>query len=123
MDINKLMLIGRLTRKPESRTSATGGRVATFTVATTYAWKSATTNERKDVTEFHRVVVWGTLADIAGTYLDSGSRVYVEGRLAYRTFTDRKGTQRRTSDVIADEIIMLGSRERKSPATGGAASP
>ena len=124
MDINKIMLIGRLTAKPDSRVSVSGKQVATFTIATNYAWRDSTTKERKDKTEFHRVVVGGKLAEIAGLYLDKGSRVYLEGRLSYRQFIDRKGAQRKTSDVIADELIMLGhSGERKSPASSGAASP
>lgn len=96
------MLIGRLTRKPKSGTSATGHHEATFTVATNYAWREAETTDRKDVTEFHRVVVSGKLASIALTYLEKSSRVYIEGRLA-------------DHDIIADEIIMLGSLKTEPP--------
>ncbi len=106
MDINKVALIGRLVRKPDMRTSAKGRHVATFILKTT-------SGERD---EFHRVVVGDRLADIAAEHLDHGGRVYLEGRLHHRSGA-------RPSEVIVDEIIMLGhSHKRKSPASGGAAS-
>lgn len=124
MDINKVTLIGKLTGKPESSTTDTGQQVATFTIATNYLWRDATSKKRKDETQFHRVVVWGKLADIAATYLAKGSRVYIEGRLLHRQFSDRKGVKQWRTDVLGDEIIMLGTHgaERKSPAIGEAAS-
>jgi single-strand DNA-binding protein len=125
MDINKVTLIGRLTGKPESTLSTSGQRIATFTVSTNYQWRDYTTKKQKDETQFHRVVVWAKLADIAQAYLAKGSRVYIEGRLSKRKFTDRKGASHWRTDVLGDEIIMLGvkSSERKSPAIGEAASP
>jgi single-strand DNA-binding protein len=108
MDINKVMLIGRLTRKPESKATTNGQHLATFSVATNYSWRDYKSKERKDKTEFHRIIVWGKLAEIVTTYLDKGSRVYIEGRLQYRTWQDPKGQKRTMSDVIADEVIMLG---------------
>ena len=121
MDVNKVTLIGRLTGKPECTKSESGQQVATFTIATNYLWRDSTTKKRKEETAFHRVVVWGTLADIAGTYLAKGSRVYIEGRLSYQKFNDRKGVEHVRVDVLADEIIMLGahSAERKSTPVGG----
>jgi single-strand DNA-binding protein len=125
MDINKVTLIGKLTRKPESTLSASGQRIATFTVTTNYLWRDSTTKKRKEQINSHRVVVWGKLADIAANYLAKGSRVYIEGRLSYQKFIDRKGVPHWRSDIVGDEIIMLGvkSTERKSPAIGEAASP
>jgi single-strand DNA-binding protein len=125
MDINKVTLIGRLMRKPESTKSESGQGVATFTIATNYIWRDFKTKERKDETQFHRVVVWGKLADIAAAYLAKGSRVYIEGRLSRCKFTDRKGARHWRTDVLGDEIILLGvnSSGRKSPAIGEAASP
>jgi single-strand DNA-binding protein len=124
MDINKVTLIGRLTGKPESTLTASGQRIATFTVSTNYQWRDSTTKKRKEQINSHRVVVWGKLADIAATYLAKGSRVYIEGRLSYQKFNDRKGVEHVRADVLADEIIMLGKHgaERKSPASGEAAS-
>lgn len=125
MDINKVTLIGRLMRKPEITKSESGQGVATFTIATNYIWRDFKTKERKDETQFHRVVVWGKLADIAGTYLAKGSRVYVEGRLLHRQFSDRKGVKQWRTDILGDEIIMLGTHgaERKNTPVGSVASP
>src|SRR5258705_13371611 len=124
MDINKVTLIGRLTGKPEITHAGRQPRVATFTIATTYEWRDSG-KKPKDVTEYHRVVVWKQLADIAAAYLAKGSRVYIEGRLSRCKFTDRKGARHWRTDVLGDEIILLGvkSSERKSPAIGEAASP
>jgi single-strand DNA-binding protein len=125
MDINKLTLIGRLTARPDCKTSESGQRVTTFTIATNYLWQDAASRERRDETEFHVVVVLGTLAEIVETYLAKGSRVYVEGRLAHRQFTDRNGAERWAVNVLADEIIMLGTHgaERKNTPAGSVASP
>ena len=122
MDINKVMLIGRLTQKPDAPAAATGPRRASFTVATNYTWNDGK-RRTKTAAEFHRVVVWGKLADIVATYLDKGARVYIEGRLVRRTVIGRDGAERETTDVVADEIIMLGSPKRKSAPERGAADP
>ncbi len=110
MDINKVMLIGRLTGKPESKSTPSGQQLAKFSVATNYSWRDFKSKERKDKTEFHRIIVWGKLAEIAATYLEKGSRVYIEGRLQYRTWIDKEGKKKTMSDVIADEVIMLGHK-------------
>src|SRR5512145_2319654 len=94
MDINKVTLVGRLVRKPELRETASGQKVASFAVATNYMWRDYKTKEKHDATQFHRVVVWGKLADIAATYLDKASRVYLEGRLQYREWQDKEGKKR-----------------------------
>ncbi len=108
MDVNKVTLIGRLTKKPQLRETASGQKVASFSVATNYMWRDYKTKEKHDTTQFHRVIVWGKLADIASTYLDKASRVYLEGRLQYREWQDTEGKKRYGTDVIADELIMLG---------------
>ena len=107
MDINKVTLIGRLVRNPEARTVPSGQHLTTCTVATNYVWRDLRTKEKKDKSEFHKIVAWGKLADIMQQYLVKGSRVYIEGRLTYRDWQDAKGQKRTNTDVIADELIIL----------------
>ena len=116
MDINKVTLIGRLTRKPEERTTPSGQRLASFSLATNHVWKDQKSKEKRDRTEFHRITVWGRLADIVTAYLDKGSRIYVEGRLQYRDWKDKAGQKRIMTEVIADEIIMLGHNGKSNAA-------
>lgn len=118
MDINKITLVGRLTHDPEAKTLASGQKLTSFAVATNYLWRDYKTKEKRDKTEFHRVIAWGRLADIAAKYLEKGSRVYLEGRMTYRDWLDAKGQKRRTTDIIVDELIMLGHNGKsKSPAS------
>lgn len=112
MDLNKVMLIGRLTRDPESRTTANGTIVCTFSVATGFSWKDQS-GTRQEKTEFHNVVAWRRLAEICGTYLKKGKQLYVEGRLQTRSWDDPNGVKKYKTEVVADNIIMLG------PAGGG----
>ena len=120
MDINKVTLIGRLTRKPDEHDTPSGQRLASFSIATNYVWKDHKTKEKRDKTEFHKVTVWGRLAEIVLTYLDKGSRVYIEGRLQYRKWEDAEGEKRKSTDIIADEIIMLGHSGRSKPGSENA---
>ncbi len=106
MSLNKVMLIGNLTRDPESRTTPSGQQVTTFSVATNRAWTSAN-GEKQERSEFHNIVSWGKLADIAGKYLAKGRRVYVEGRLQTRDWTGQDGVKRYRTEIIADNVIML----------------
>jgi single-strand DNA-binding protein len=108
MDVNKVTLIGRLTDKPKERALQTGQKLARFSVATNYLWKDYKTKQKKEKVEFHNVTVWGKLAEIALTYLEKGSRIYLEGRLQYRKYEDKEQQQKFFTDIIADEIIMLG---------------
>ena len=110
-----MTLIGRVTRKPEGRDIPSGQKLATFSLATNYVWRDFKSKERKDKTEFHRVVVWGKLAEIGLTYLDKGSRIYGEGRLQHRAWQDAKGQKRTSTDIIADEIIMLSPHSSDEP--------
>ena len=109
MDLNKVMLIGRLTRDPEVRTTPSGQMVATMSIATSRQWVDRTTNERKSQTEYHNVVLWRRLAEIASQYLKKGRQIYVEGYLQTRSWDDQNSTKRYRTEVVADNIIMLGS--------------
>jgi len=113
MDINKVTLIGRLTAKPEPRKVPSGQSLTSFSVATNYVWMDAKTREKKNSTEYHDVLAWGKLAEIAATYLDKGSRVYLEGRLQRRETRGTKERTRQTTTIVADEIIMLGGARRE----------
>src|SRR5512143_1465141 len=107
--LNKVILIGNLGRDPESRYTAEGSPVANFSIATTDSWtdKSGTRQER---TEWHNIVAWSKLADLAKRYLAKGRQVYIEGRLQTREYNDREGNKRRTTEVVANQLILLGSR-------------
>ena len=111
--LNKVMLIGNLGADPEVRSTNNGSRVATLSLATSRQW-SAPSGEKQEKTEWHRVICWNNkgsqLADVAEKYMKKGDRVYVEGRIEYRTWEDREKQTRYVTEVIAREVIMLGSR-------------
>lgn len=109
--VNKVILIGNLGRDPETRYAAGGDAVCTVSLATTDTWKDKQTGEKKEATEWHRVVFWGRLADIAGQYLKKGSQIYVEGSLRTRKWQDKDGHDRYTTEIRGDEMKMLGSRQ------------
>jgi single-strand DNA-binding protein len=108
--VNKVILIGNLGRDPETRYMPNGEAVTNVTLATTESWKDRTSGERQEKTEWHRVTFYRRLAEIAGEYLKKGSQVYVEGRLETRKWTDKEGKDRYTTEIIATEMKMLGSR-------------
>lgn len=108
--LNKVTLIGRLGADPEVRYMPTGGAVANINLATTFRWKDKQTSERKENTEWHRVVFFNRLAEIAGEYLRKGSQVYIEGRLQTRKWQDQSGQDRYTTEIVASEMHMLGSK-------------
>ena len=108
--INKAIVVGNLGRDPEVRYSANGNAIANVTIATTDSWKDRQSGERQEKTEWHRVVFFGRLAEIAGEYLKKGSQVYVEGRLQTRKWEDRDGNERYTTEIVAADMQMLGSR-------------
>jgi single-strand DNA-binding protein len=108
--INKVILIGNLGKDPEVRYSPNGQAVANITLATSESWKDKTTGDKQEKTEWHRVVFFGKLAEIAGEYLKKGSQVYVEGRLQTRKWQDKDGADRYTTEIVANEMQMLGSR-------------
>lgn len=122
--LNKATLIGNLGSDPEVRSTTTGNRVATFSLATSRQWNN-TNGEKQEKTEWHRCVVWNTktgkLADIAESYLKKGDKCYVEGAIEYRQWTDKEGQTRYSTEINVREIIMLGSpnagKENPKPAT------
>jgi single-strand DNA-binding protein len=113
--LNKVMLIGNLGRDPEIRYTATGRPVANFTLATNESWLNQK-GEREERTEWHNIVVWGKLAEICGEHLSKGKQVYLEGRIQTREWEDKEGNKRRTTEIVASQMVMLGRR-------GGGAAP
>lgn len=112
MNLNKVMLVGRLTRDVETRNTPSGQTVATLSIATNRFWKDKS-GTRQDQTEFHNVVLWGRLAEIAGQYLSKGQEAYIEGRLQTRKYIAKDGTEKRTTEIIG-ENMQLGSRAQGS---------
>jgi single-strand DNA-binding protein len=108
--INKVILIGNLGNDPEVRYTAGGAAVANISLATTDSWRDKNTGEQQERTEWHRVVFFGRLAEIVGEYLKKGSQVYVEGRLQTRKWQDKDGNDRYTTEIVANEMQMLGGR-------------
>lgn len=114
--INKAILIGNLGADPEVRYMPSGGAVTNITLATSEAWKDKQTGEQHDRTEWHRIVFYNRLAEIAGEYLHKGSKVYVEGRIQTRKWQDKNGVDRYTTEIIANEMQLLDSRSNNSTA-------
>ena len=117
--VNKVILIGNLGRDPETRYMPDGGAITNISVATTDTWKDKQ-GEKQEKTEWHRVAFFGRLAEIAGEYLKKGSQVYVEGRLQTRKWQDKDGNDKYTTEIVADRMQMLGSRQGMG---GGASEP
>ena len=109
--VNKVIIVGNLGRDPEMRTFPSGDQVANVTIATTDKWKDKQTGEMREATEWHRVVFNGRLAEIVGQYLRKGSQVYVEGSLRTRKWTDQSGVEKYSTEIRADSMQMLGSRQ------------
>jgi single-strand DNA-binding protein len=109
--VNKVILIGNLGRDPEMRYAPSGAAICNVTIATSRQWKNKDSGERQEETEWHRVVFYDRLAEIAGEYLKKGKSVYVEGRLKTRKWTDKEGVEKYTTEIIAQEMTMLGGRE------------
>ncbi len=108
--VNKVILVGNLGRDPETRYMPDGAALTNASVATSFQWTDKTSGEKKEETEWHRLVFRGRLAEIAGEYLKKGSQVYVEGRLRTRKWQDKEGQDRYTTEVSVDVMQMLGSR-------------
>ncbi|MCB5226501.1 single-stranded DNA-binding protein [Alishewanella sp. 16-MA] len=117
--INKVILIGNLGADPEVRYMPQGGAVANMTIATSESWTDKATNERKEQTEWHRIVIYQRLAEIAGEYLRKGSKVYIEGKLKTRKWTDKDGVERYTTEIVANELQMLDGRGEGQQQGGG----
>jgi single-strand DNA-binding protein len=117
--VNKVIIIGNLGRDPETRYMPDGGAITNVSVATTEQWKDKN-GEKQEKTEWHRVAFFGKLAEIAGEYLKKGSQVYVEGRLQTRKWQDKDGADKYTTEIVANAMQMLGSRQGMG---GGGAPP
>lgn len=106
MNLNRAMIIGNVTRDPESRTTTTGQNVCSFGVATNHVWKDAQ-GQKQEKAEFHNVVAWGKLAEICGQYLARGRKVYVEGRIQTREWDGQDGVKRNRTEIVAENMILL----------------
>ena len=109
--INKVIIVGNLGKDPEMRSFPNGDQIANVSIATTDRWKDKTSGEMKEATEWHRINFNGRLAEIVGQYLKKGSQVYVEGSLRTRKWTDKDGVEKFTTEIRADQMQMLGSRQ------------
>ena len=123
--INKVIIVGNLGNDPEIRTMPNGEQVANITVATSESWTDKNSGEKKTQTEWHRIVLYRRLAEIAGQYLHKGSQVYIEGRLKTRKWQDNNGQDRYTTEIQGDNLQMLGGRqdEPKQQAKASKAKP
>ncbi len=121
--VNKVILVGNLGQDPEVRFMPNGGAVANFTLATSESWRDKQTGENKENTEWHRVVLFGKLAEVAGEYLRKGSQVYIEGQLRTRKWQDQSGQEKYTTEVVVNvggTMQMLGGRQQGGANAGGA---
>ena len=108
--LNKVILIGNLGKDPETRYAPSGDAICNLTLATTETWKDKSTGERREATEWHRVVFFGRVAEVAAQYLRKGSQVYIEGSLRTRKWTDKDGQEKYSTEIRADEMKMLGGK-------------
>ena len=118
--VNKVIIVGNLGRDPEVRYTPNGSAVCNVSVATTRSWKNKESGDKAEETEWHRVVFYDKLAEIAGEYLKKGRSVYVEGRLKTRKWQDKDGVEKYTTEIIATDMQMLGSREGMGGGAAGA---
>ena len=119
--VNKVILVGNLGRDPEVRYSAEGSAICNISIATTSNWKDKASGERREETEWHRVVMYNRLAEIAGEYLRKGRPVYIEGRLRTRKWQNKEGQDQYTTEIIADQMQMLGGRDSAGGESGSSA--
>ncbi|MFC1798898.1 single-stranded DNA-binding protein [Thermodesulfobacteriota bacterium] len=120
--INKAILVGRLGRDPEIRYTTDGRAVCNFSIATSDEWKDKDTGEKKERTEWHRIVAFGKLGEICGEYLAKGRQVYIEGRLQTRSW-EKEGVTRYTTEIVAADVQFLGGRDSNEPPRPSAVSP
>lgn len=116
--VNKVILVGHLGRDPETRYMPDGGAVTNVSVATTDTWKDKTSGEKREATEWHRIVFFNRLAEVAGEYLKKGSQVYIEGRLRTRKWQDKEGNDKYTTEITADTLQMLGGKPTGERSSG-----
>ena len=117
--INKVIVVGNLGADPDSRTMPSGNAVTNISVATSESWNDKETGEKQEKTEWHRVVFFGRLAEIASDYLKKGSQVYVEGKLQTRKWEDKEGNERWTTEIVANQMQMLGERMSQGTSNQG----
>ncbi|RPJ72323.1 MAG: single-stranded DNA-binding protein [Desulfobacteraceae bacterium] len=117
--INKVIIVGNLGRDPEVSYIPSGAAVAKFSVATSETWKDKSTGEKKERTEWHRIVAWDKLGEICGKYLAKGRQVYVEGKLQTRSYEDKDGVKRYVTEIVAQDVQFLGGRENQDSARPG----
>lgn len=117
--INKVILVGHLGKDPETRYAPSGDAICNFSIATSESWKDKNTGEKKEQTEWHRISMFGKLAEIAGQYLTKGSLVYIEGKLQTRKWQDKEGNERYTTEIRADQMKMLGGKNDRQGNSGG----
>jgi single-strand DNA-binding protein len=120
--VNKVILIGNLGKDPETRYMPSGSAVTNLTLATSESWKDKQSGEQQERTEWHKIAMFGRLAEIAAEYLRKGSQVYVEGKLRTRKWQDKEGKDRWTTEIVADEMHMLGGKGGGAAAGAGAPS-
>jgi single-strand DNA-binding protein len=120
--VNKVILLGNLGRDPEVRYSPDGGAIANVSIATTSRYKDKVSGDMKEDTEWHRVVFFGRLAEIAGEYLKKGRPVFVEGRLRTRKWQDQSGQEKTTTEIVAEQMQLLGGREGGGSSAGSSVS-
>lgn len=120
--LNKVMIIGRLGRDPEMRFTPSGQSVCSFSVATDSRWTNKA-GEKQEKTEWHRVKAWGRLAELVSEYLRKGSQVFVEGRLETSEYTDKAGVKKYSTDLVANEVVFLGSKPEGARANRDASTP
>ena len=118
----KIIIVGRLGNDPDAKVLESGAELSTFSVATSQSYKNKK-DEKEEETEWFRVIVWNKLAEICNTFLSKGSLVLIEGRLKTKTYTDKEGVKRRTTDLIASQMQMLGGNDKKTEAKGETQKP
>ncbi len=112
MNLNKAELIGNLTADPTSRELPSSQKVASFQIATSYVWRDAKSKERQETTDFHHVLAWGRLADVVAKYLKKGDRVYIDGRLHNRAWSNKSGSKQVRTEIVIRNLIMLGGSKK-----------
>jgi single-strand DNA-binding protein len=120
--VNKVILVGNLGKDPETRYMPSGSAVTNLTLATSESWKDKQTGEQQDRTEWHKIAMFGRLAEIAAEYLRKGSQIYIEGKLRTRKWQDKEGKDRYTTEIVADEMQMLGSKGGGGASAGAGAA-
>ncbi len=114
--VNKVILVGNLGSDPEIKTTPQGAQVANFSLATSESWTDKNTGEKQEKAEWHRLVLWRRLAEIAGQYLKKGAKIYVEGKLETRSWEDKEGQRRYTTEVVVNQLEMLGGDRQNGSA-------